>query len=84
MSIEPLFFKLSCTQTHTHTDGHGYSIVAVDKPQLSSTMENKTVNLLKLWYLKNFQMEGVGSDMNHEEQNVTLIINHGEQNSKFT
>ena len=50
MSIEPLFFELSCTQTHTqtdrqtdrrtdrqtdtHTDGHEYSIVAVDKPQL--------------------------------------------------
>ena len=49
-SIEPLFFELSCTQTHTrmdgrtdgrtdrqthtHTDGHEYSIVAVDKPQL--------------------------------------------------
>ena len=44
--IEPLFFELSCTQTHTHTDrqtprwtdrhtdGHEYSIVAVDKPQL--------------------------------------------------
>ena len=49
-SIEPLFFELSCTQTHrrtdghpdgrtdkqtdTQTDGHEYSIVAVDKPQL--------------------------------------------------
>ena len=36
--IEPLFFELSCTQTHTqterHADGHEYSIVAVDKPQL--------------------------------------------------
>ena len=40
--IEPLFFKLSCTQrdtqtdaqTHRHADGHEYSIVAVDKPQL--------------------------------------------------
>ena len=47
--IEPLFFELSCTQTHTHTDrqkdrhdtqtdrhteGHEYSIVAVDKSQL--------------------------------------------------
>ena len=42
--IEPLFFYLSCTHTHTysqthtqtqaHTDGHEYSIVAVDKPQL--------------------------------------------------
>ena len=44
--IEPLFFELLCTQTHTqtdrqtdrqtptHTDGHEYSIVAVDKPQL--------------------------------------------------
>ena len=44
--IEPLFFELSCIQTHTqtdrntdrhterHTDGHEYSIVAVDKPQL--------------------------------------------------
>ena len=38
--IEPLFFELSCTQTHTHTDteththrntdGHEYSIVAVE------------------------------------------------------
>ena len=37
-SIEPLFFELSCTQTdrqtHRHTDGDEYSIVAVDKPQL--------------------------------------------------
>ena len=45
-SIEPLFFELLCTQTHTqtdrrtdrhthtHTDGNEYSIVAVDKPQL--------------------------------------------------
>ena len=36
--IEPLVFELSCTQIdrqkHTHTDGHEYSIVAVDKPQL--------------------------------------------------
>ena len=40
--IEPLFFELSCTQTHRHThtqtetqtDGHEYSIVVVDKPQL--------------------------------------------------
>ena len=36
--IEPLFFELSCTQTdrhtETHTDRHGYYIVAVDKPQL--------------------------------------------------
>ena len=44
--IEPLFFLAICTQTHihrqtdtytarqTHTDGHDYSIVAVDKPQL--------------------------------------------------
>ena len=44
--IEPLLFELSCTQTHTqtdgrtdrqtptHTDGHEYSIVAVGKPQL--------------------------------------------------
>ena len=40
--IEPLFFELSCTQTHTQThrhthtqtDEHEYSIVAVDKPQL--------------------------------------------------
>ena len=41
--IEP-FFLLSCTQTHTHrrkdtqtlghTDGHEYSIVVVDQPQL--------------------------------------------------
>ena len=37
-STEPLFFELSCTQTdrqtHRHTDGHEYSLVAVDKPQL--------------------------------------------------
>ena len=41
-SIEPLFFELSCTQTdrhihrqtHRQTDGHEYSIVAVNKPQL--------------------------------------------------
>ena len=40
--IESLFFELSCkqadtqtdTQTPRHTDGHEYSIVAVDKPQL--------------------------------------------------
>ena len=40
--IEPLFFELSCTQTYRHTDtqihrqtdGHEYSIAAVDKPQL--------------------------------------------------
>ena len=36
--IEPLFFELSCTQmdtdVHRHVDGHEYSIVAVDKPQL--------------------------------------------------
>ena len=40
MWIEPLCFELSCTQTqthrltHRHTDGHEYSIVAIDKPQL--------------------------------------------------
>ena len=38
MSIEPLFFELSCTQTNRqtdrHRDKHEYSIVAVDKPQL--------------------------------------------------
>ena len=28
--IEPLFFKLSCTQTDRHTDGDEYFIVAVD------------------------------------------------------
>ena len=38
--IEPLYFELSCTQTHRHThidrhlDGHEYSIVAVNKLQL--------------------------------------------------
>ena len=42
--IDQLFFELSCTQLHTHTqtdrkthrqtDRHDYSIVAVDKPQL--------------------------------------------------
>ena len=46
MWIKPLFFELLCTQTDTqtdrqtdrqtprHTDGHEYSIVVVDKPQL--------------------------------------------------
>ena len=40
MLIHPLFFQLSCTLTHRHkqtdtqTDGHEYSIVAVNKPQL--------------------------------------------------
>ena len=34
MSIEPLFFELSCTQTDRHTEGDEYSIVAVDKLQL--------------------------------------------------
>ena len=35
--IEKLHFELSCTQTYTqtHTYGHDYSIVAVDKPQLA-------------------------------------------------
>ena len=38
--IEPLFSEFSYTQTHIHrhkdrhTDGHEYSIVAADKPQL--------------------------------------------------
>ena len=36
--VEPLFFELLCTQTprqtDRHTDGHEYSIVAVENPQL--------------------------------------------------
>ena len=39
--IEPIFFLSypvkktdRLTQTHRHTDGHEYSIVAVDQPQL--------------------------------------------------
>ena len=57
--IEPLFFELSCTQAdrHTHTDGHEYSIVAVDKPQIYYYFSLKKQNLKEIIiYFKPFSL----------------------------